>query len=199
MEDLIPFLIFVVIAAVNLIKFIAEKSAKSAPPANGSKKQPDKTVRKPSSIEEFFEEITQRLGPAPREMPDWPEEIERPDYVKEMEAYETGRAEKKPEPAAIVPAAAKPAPAQGEPIGAVTVLPEGPAVPRTIAFRMTPRDVALSGMSGMRISSPPLLRSAAGTTRFELNSRSQLKQALIASMIFGPPRAYDKSFDNTVM
>jgi hypothetical protein len=187
MEDLIPLLIFIVIAAVNLIKFIAEKSAKSAPP----KSRPDqpKPARSPSSIEEFFEEIAQRLGPAPRKMPDWPEEVERPDYVGEMEAFKAGEPVRKPEPAPFVPALSELPP--------VKAIREVPGVPKTFTLKMAPQNKALSGMSGLRIASPPLLRSAGGKTRFDLKTRAQLKQALIASMIFGPPRAYDTSFDNT--
>jgi len=195
MEDLIPFLIFIVIAAVNLAKFVTEKKAKPGQP----KTQQDrpKPARSPSSIEEFFEEMARRLGPAPREMPDWPEEVERPDYVGEMEAYEEGEPVQKAKPAAFVPKAAEPAMVMIAPIRDLKDGQAPLAVPKTFTLKMTPQSKALAGMSGLRISSPPLLRSAGGHTRFELKTPAQLKQALIASMVFGPPRAYDISFDNT--
>ena len=66
------------------------------------------------------------------------------------------------------------------------------------AFKLPVQGAVFSGLGGMRIKTPPLLRSAAGQTDFNLDDRKQLKQALIASMVFGQPRAYDTSFDNTI-
>jgi hypothetical protein len=58
----------------------------------------------------------------------------------------------------------------------------------------------VSNSRSMRIASTPILRSStAGKTDFPLDSRSDLRRAILANVIFGPPRVYDTSFDNTIM
>ena len=53
MEDLIPFLIFIVVVIINLVKYAAEKGGKSkAAPKDG---QP--STRRPSPLEDFFEDL----------------------------------------------------------------------------------------------------------------------------------------------
>jgi hypothetical protein len=195
MEDLVPLLIFIVIAAINFLKYLAEKGGKKkSAPEGGPADQ------EPRSIEDFFEEIERKFQPQPHELPEWPEEAARPDYLQEMEAYEAA-AETAPSPApamepviempAVSPAAATTAPArkavsQPKNIGKVTT------------FKMPAQGAVFSGLNSMRITMPPLLRSEVGRTRFELNSKRQLKQSLIASMVFGQPRAYDNSFATTL-
>ena len=72
-------------------------------------------------------------------------------------------------------------------------------MPRTVAaFKLPIQGTVFAGLGGMRIKSPTLLRSATGQTDFDLNDRKKLKQSIIASLVLGPPRAYDTSFDNTI-
>jgi len=75
-----------------------------------------------------------------------------------------------------------------------------PKVPtrKQAAFKLPSQGATFAGLGHMRIPTPTLLRSAAGQTDFNLSGRKQLKQAIIASIIFGPPRAYETSFDNTI-
>lgn len=196
MEELFPILIFIIVVAVNALKFFAGKSGRK-PPAKKPGQQPKQG---PSTLEEFFDEIAQKLEPQPREPPEWPKDIVRPDYMKEMEEYETEQASSAPpfqaeELVAEIPVA------EAEPAQPARVMAE-PAQPRAIGkvatFKMPAQGAAFTGLTNMHISMPPLLRSASGKTDFELKNKEKLKQALIASMVFGSPRAYDTSFNNTM-
>lgn len=198
MEDLIPLLIFIVIAVINVLKYQAEKKGKGKQlPARPAEGRPQ---RQPTTLEEFFEEIAQKFEPRPTPLPDWPESIERPDYMKEMEEYERAQVaafeEEEPERKIPKPPAPKPAPVMAkEPPKAIA-----PHVPsrRLESFKLPSQGATFAGLGHMRIPTPTLLRSAAGQTDFNLSGRKQLKQAIIASIIFGPPRAYETSFDNTI-
>jgi hypothetical protein len=199
MEDLVPLLIFVVIAVVNLLKYQAEKKGKGKqPPAQPEEGRPQ---RKPSSLEEFFEEIAQKFEPKPAPQPEWPDSIERPDYVQEMEEFERTQADvfEDEEPARVIPTPPKikPAPVM------LQEMPRAVAAKiqmsrKVAAFKLPVQGAVFAGLGGMRIKSPTLLRSATGQTDFDLNDQKQLKQAIIASLVLGPPRAYDTSFDNTI-
>lgn len=201
MEDLVPFLIFIVIALVNLVKFILEKGVKDKqPPARPGQEPPR---REPTSLEEFFDELAEKLEPKPTELPEWPEGRERPDYMQEMEEFEQARAEELEEEALAEPI---PVPMEkAEPVSvkaeAPPEIPGIPPVTQTAALKSMMRSVpaAISNSKGMRIASAPILRSqSAGRIDFPLGNKADLKQAIIANLVFGPPRAYDCSFDNTI-
>jgi len=68
MEDLFPLLIFLVIVAINAIKFFAERG-KTKKPAPQTGEAPPKRA---SSIESFFENLAKQMEPKPTELPDWP-------------------------------------------------------------------------------------------------------------------------------
>lgn len=189
MEDLVPFLIFIVIALVNVVKFVLEKGAKGKkPPALPGEAPPQ---RAPSTIEQFFGEMAEKLEPKPTPVPDWPEGYERPDYMQEMEDFEEEQAvEIVPMPESVItpmPVVHDTLPLQG--------------VEKAVSFQ-APAQVASSvfaGSSRMRLPPVPMMRSnAAGTIDFNLKSRKKLKQAIIANLIFSQPRAYDRSFDTTL-
>lgn len=198
MEDLIPFLIFIVIAGVNVLKYRADKNAKkqSTPDAKGKQAE-----RKPSTLEEFFSEIAQKFEPKAQELPEWPETIERPDYVTQMQEYE--KAQKTPEPVIEREGIGVPAPQQTTPLPGIPALSrveayQPKAVGRAMSNMVPTQGTLFTGLGGQRISSPPLLRSSTGRTHFELASKKQLKRAILANMVFGPPRAYETSFKNTM-
>ncbi len=146
MEDLFPLLIFLVIIAVNVIKFFAGKSNPKKPVPQSGEAPPKRPA---SSIEAFFENLAEQMAPKPTELPDWPENRDRPDYVHEMEAFEEPKEEP---PAEIIPPPKPPPPA--------------PIVHRELGLR--------------------------------LKGRENLKQAMLAHIIFSPPRAFDLSFKNTI-
>jgi hypothetical protein len=199
MEDLVPLLIFIVIAVINVLKYQAEKKGKGKqPPAGPEEARPQ---RQPSSLAEFFEEIAQKFDPKPTPQPDWPESIERPDYMQEMEEFERTQSEvfEEAEPAIVIPASPQKKPAPVMPLEVPRA--EAPIIQtatKLTAFKLPSHGAVFAGLSGTRISTPTLLRSAGGQIDFDLNGRKQLKQAIIASMIFGPPRGYETSFDNTI-
>ncbi len=196
MEDLVPLLIFIAIAVINILKYVTEKGGRK-PPAQPQEKPGDDS---PGTLDDFFREIERKFQPQPRELPDWPETIERPDYVREMEDYETAQTSAVPafpteapvqKVQEVIPEPAKPVPVR------VDATPPK-AIGKTATFKIPTQGAVFSGLSHMRISTPPLLRSAAGYTNFELNTREQLKRALLAGMVFGQPRAYDNSFHTTL-
>ena len=59
MEDLVPFLIFIVIVIINLVKFVAEKGGKKKQAPTPSGTAPPK--RQPTTLESFFEELAEKL------------------------------------------------------------------------------------------------------------------------------------------
>jgi hypothetical protein len=198
MEDLVPLLIFIVIAVINVLKYQAEKKAKGKqPPAPSEEEQPH---RPPSSLEEFFEEIAEKFEPKPAPQPEWPESIERPDYVQEMEEFERTQAAVYHEDkmAEITLPPPPPAPIAEVITGADSSPAPLPTGRQSTILRLPVQGSVFSSMSNMRISTPPLLRSAAGKTDFDIMNRRQLKRAILASLVFGTPRAYDTSFDNTI-
>jgi hypothetical protein len=176
MEDLVPLLIFVVIVAVNLFKFLAEKGGKAKQTPGKPSGTPPR--RQPSALEQFFENLAEQVAPQPSKIPDWTEGYERSDYVQEMEAFEEDQtAEIIPMPPPFQPLA-KPAIVQG-------VRRAGQS--------------ALSGSHGLRMPGNTFISTGkAGRAGFRIDGKNDLKQALIGQIIFSLPRAYDLSFDNTL-
>ena len=196
MEDLIPLLLVILIAAVYFLKHAADKSGKK-PRESSGETAPE---QKPVMLEEFFAELERKITPQPREMPEWPEAIERPDYIREMEAFEARPPEtepvRQPEPARYETPAVEEVPASHVPVP--DQIRHAHTLGKAAIFKIPSQGAIFSGLGRMHLSMPPMLRSATGHTRFELGEREQLRQALIASMVFGQPRAYDYSFDTTL-
>ncbi len=214
MEDLVPLLIFIVIAVVNLLKFTAEKGGKkkrTLPPSgaaprergvapNGGSRPPK---RQPTTLEAFFEEIAEKLEPKPTELPDWPKSRERPDYMKEMEEFETTQTEAYEEEGAAEIIPMSPPEPEQIPVArkAVVDVPGIQSMDQTISLKsaMTSMPAMITNSRGMRIASAPILRSSsAGRIHFPLKEMATLRKAIIANIVFSPPRAYDASFDNSI-
>jgi hypothetical protein len=199
MEDLVPLLIFIVIAVINLLKYQAEKKGKSRPPPAPEEERPQ---QQPTSLEEFFEEIARKFEPKPTPQPEWPENVERPDYMQEMEEFEQTQAnlfeEEEPVRRAVpIPPEKSAAPVMPREMAKAAVV-ELQTTRSLETFKLPVQGDVFAGLGGMRIATPRLLRSAAGKTAFELKRGQSLKQAIIAGFVFGPPRAFDSSFDNTI-
>ncbi|MEN7973202.1 MAG: hypothetical protein ABFR47_05135 [Verrucomicrobiota bacterium] len=209
MEDLVPLLIFIVIAVVNLLKFTTEKGGRKKQAPSPSGKAPRERgvapsegsrppQRRPSTIEAFFEEIAEKLEPQPTDLPEWPEGRERPNYMEEMEEFETTRAktyEEEEVPSIPTP---PPAPLSHEVAKEAPVIqPEEKVVSLKSAMKAMPS--LITNSQGMRIASAPILRSStAGHIDLPLKDKSVLRKAIIANIVFSPPRAYDVSFNNTI-
>lgn len=198
MEDLVPLLIFIVIVVVNLLKFAAEKGVKKkqTPPPSG-----EAPPRRASSLEAFFEDLAEKLEPQPTELPDWPESRKRPDYLQEMEEFQHAQAEAYEEEtsAGIIPMP-PPEPAL---VARKTdkTIPEIQSLDQTASLKsaMKSMPAMIINSRGLRIASTPILRSSsAGRIHFPLTEKATLRKAVIANLIFSPPRAYGAEFENTI-
>jgi hypothetical protein len=196
MEDLVPLIFFLVIVAVNALKFFIEKGGKPKQ-ASGTPKprQPggEPPKRATSSVEEFFESIAEQIAPQPRKVPDWPEGTERPDYMQEMAEFtfepddELEEEEEEEERSAeIIPMPEPVLPALRE-----------MEIPATVQL---PTQSVLSGSHGLRIAGMNsfIQSGAMGQNDFRISGKKNLRQAVLAHVIFSPPRAFDLSFDNTI-
>lgn len=200
MDDLVPLLIFIVIALVNVVKFVLEKSGKGKkPPAVPGEQSPK---RQPSSLEDFFETLAEKLEPKPTPVPDFPEGYERPDYIKEMEEFEAAQAEtfEEKQTAEIIPMSPpKPSPTYRDPeITIQEIQTATQAASQKMAMKSLPSSIA--SLKGLRIATTPILRSSsAGRIDFPLDNKAELRKAIIANIILSPPRAYATDFDNTIV
>lgn len=185
MDDLVPFLIFIVIALINLVKFVLEKGAKNKPASPTG--APEKST--PSSLEGFFEKLAEKLEPQPTPVPDWPEGYEQPDYLGEQKAYEAMQEEEgKPAPVAeIIP---------------LPVIEKGSAPPakiKTISLKaaMSAMPPMTSGLGSLQMPSTQMKSGTAGSNHYSLRNKAELRKAIIANIVFSTPRACDPSFENT--
>jgi hypothetical protein len=193
MEDLVPLIFFLVIVAVNGLKFLIERGAKkrTASPSRQPEEEPARNT--PPSIENFFENIAEQLAPKPREVPDWPENIERPDYIQEMTEFEHDQAEElwEEQTAEIIPM-----PVQ-EPV--IQKAAEA-AQPVQVQLPVQSIQTAFSGSHGIRIPGMNsfIQSGAIGNSDFRISGKQDLKRAILAHVIFSAPRAFDLSYDNTI-
>jgi hypothetical protein len=201
MEDLVPLIFFLIIVAVNALKFFIEKGGKKKQaPGTSKPRQPasEPPKRTPSSIDKFFENIAEQMAPQPRVVPDSPGSRERPDYIREMAEVEFEQDDELEEEleeeraAEIIP---MPAP---EPI--TPTMREIATPPSKVRRIAQPAYAGLSGSHGLRIAGMNsfIQSGARGRNDFRINGKKNLKQAMLAHVIFNPPRAYDLSFDNTL-
>jgi hypothetical protein len=187
MEDLVPLIFFLVIIAVNGLKFLIERGAKkrAASPSHQREEEPPRNT--PPSIEDFFEKIAGQFAPKPREEPDWPENVERPDYVQEMAEFEHDQAEElwEEQTAEIIPM----------PVQEPVMQKAAEAAKVQLAFQST-----FSGSHGIRIPGMTsfVQSGAVGNSDFRITGKQDLKRAMLAHVIFSPPRVFDPLFDNTI-
>jgi hypothetical protein len=191
MEDLIGLIAFIIFAAVNIL---AQSAKKKRNQQTGSDSSPDgMPEKKPSTLEEFFENLAEKLDPKEPELPEWPEGYEKPDYMQEMKEFnEAQQAEPAPPPVPM------------EPVHIVEdtdedILPKIGATSLKTAIKSVPALAA--GSLNMRFVASPMLKSqtAGNGYRISLKDKSELKKAIIANIIFSPPRAYDSTIENTII
>ena len=195
MEDLVPLIFFLVIVVVNALKFFIEKGGKSKRTGKENPQQPEEAPRKQAtSIEGFFETLTDQFTAQPTKVAAWPEGRERPDYVHEMEEFESEQLEE----------------LENDPIVEMIPMPVAESIvpvlrkveePARIEHHAPPSThTVLSGSHGLRIPGmDAYMRSGnAGRNNFRITGGDNLRQAMLAHVVFGPPRAFDLSFDNTI-
>lgn len=200
MDDLIPFLVFIVIALINLVKFLLEKKSKDKkPPLEGESTD----EKKPSAFENFFEDLATKLDPneKPETMPDWPKGYEKPDYAAEQSAYEEFRGLEEEDEVDYEPAPVAEIIPMPEPVMALKRTDVALEAVDTTALKSAMNAIpALKSNFGPSVQSAPILRSGhAGAIHFSLKDKANLRKAILAKVVLDPPRAYDESFKNTAL
>ena len=200
MDDLIPFLVFIGIALINLVKFLLEKKFQGKkPPLEG-----ESANEKPASpFEEFFDDLARKLDPneKPKTMPDWPKGYEKPDYAAEQAAYEEFKGLEEEDEDDYEPAPVAEIIPMPEPVMALNRADVALEAVDTTALKSAMNAIpALKSNFGPSVQSAPILRSGhAGAIHFSLKDKAHLRKAILAKVVLDPPRAYDDSFKNTAL
>lgn len=195
MDDLIPFLVFLVIALINLGKFLLERKFKeNEPPAEN----PEADEPGAAGLEGFFQELARKLDPneKPVDLPDWPEGYEKPDYAAEQAAFEQYQQQKEE-----IEPVFKPAAATAEVIPMPQPAPKAITMERVEAISLRSAMNAIPAMkstfsSGM-VFAPILKSGRAGSIDFPLQHKAAQRKAVLAKVVLDPPRAFDRVFENT--
>ena len=176
-DDLIPFLIFIGVALINLIKTAIERGgAKLAPPSNTNKNtsSPKKAI---NTFEDFIDEISEQFSNDEKIDKQNQQEIISEDiYENEnLSPVPTIKIEEKEEIIENI---------QKEALGTT--------------IKSIPN--ALLGAKTIKTPAIPLLpNTQKGNLIFPIQDRKTFKNAIIANIIFSSPKAYDTKFENTNM
>ncbi len=203
MDDLIPFLIFIGVALINLVKTAIERGGakKAPPPARRSAPPTTQTPapsptaapkQSPSTLEEFFEEIAEQFGADVDEDEDFFEEPQpifetppqpKPDFQSMRDPQPEAETQLPPiDLNALNPTKIKAVTLHRKAIGS--------------ALKSTPN--TLLSFDTLKLPSTPLVSSSqAGNLNFPLRERETFRNAIIANIIFSPPRALDQNQQNT--
>ncbi len=175
MEELIPFLVFAAIVLINLARAARARSAGKRPPLS---RVPPRAP--PPGMEDFFEELAGSF----RRLPD-KEGEEDPSAVRSI----VDPPPRTPSPGSTPPPGPV-APPDGEPVFASR---------RSARRGRTPPSLgALPAIERRAFQQMPLMRSPrSGTLYFPLRNRKTLRRAIIADIVFSPPRACDPRPGNT--
>ena len=177
-DDLIPFLIFIGVALINLIKTAIERGgAKLAPPSN-TKKDNSSPKRPISTFEDFIDEISEQFSNDEKIDKQNQQEIISEDIHENenLSPVPTIKIEEKEE--IIIENIQK------EALGT--------------AIKSIPH--ALLGAKTIKTPAIPLLpNTQKGNLIFPIQDRKTFKNAIIANIIFSSPKAYDTTFENTNM
>lgn len=195
MDDLIPFLVFIVIALINLVKFLLERKFQGRKPQEEGKEQ----EQRPSTLEDFFEDLAQKLDPnqRPADLPEWPEGYEKPDYAAEQAAYEDYQEQEQFEPVRAEPPPPPPTPVEvAQELKREAEVAEITTGSLKSALKSIPA-LRSSFASGAVPSIPVMKSSSAGRISFSLQDKSNLRKAILAKVVLDPPRAFDRTFENT--
>ena len=176
-DDLIPFLIFIGVALINLIKTAIERGgAKLAPPSN-TKKDNSSPKRPISTFEDFIDEISEQFSNDEKIDNQYQQEIISEDIHENenLSPVPTIKIEEKEEIIENI---------QKEALGT--------------AIKSIPN--ALLGAKTIKTPAIPLLpNTQKGNLIFPIQDRKTFKNAIIANIIFSSPKAYDMTFENTNM
>lgn len=178
-DDLIPFLIFIGVALINLIKTAIERGgAKLAPPSN-TKKDNSSPKRAINTFEDFIDEISEQFSNDEKIDKQNQQEIISEDIHENenLSPVPTIKIEEKEEKEEIIIENI-----QKEALGT--------------AIKSIPN--ALLGAKTIKTPAIPLLpNTQKGNLIFPIQDRKTFKNAIIANIIFSSPKAYDTTFENT--
>ena len=175
-DDLIPFLIFIGVALINLIKTAIERGgAKLAPPPN-TNKNTSSPKRPINTFKDFIDEISEQFSNDEKIDNQYQQEIISEDIHenKNLSPVSNIKTEEKEE--IIIENIQK------EALGK--------------AIKSIPN--ALLGAKTIKTPAIPLLpNTQKGNLIFPIQDRKTFKNAIIANVIFSSPKAYDTTFENT--
>ncbi|MDZ8118851.1 hypothetical protein [Pontiella agarivorans] len=194
MDDLIPFLVFIVIALINFAKFLMERGAKEKRTPAEAQEQPQQ--RRSSSLEDLFEGLARKLDPneKPVDLPEWPDGYDKPDYTAEQAAYE----EYQQEHDEIPTTASEEIITMPEPVNIEPVIELNAVQVTSLKSSKTAMPAMKSSFISAAIPSMPMMKNnAAGSINFSLKNPAELRKAILAKVVLDPPRAFDASFENT--
>lgn len=179
-DDLIPFLIFIGVALINLIKTAIERGgAKLAPPSN-TKKDNSSPKRAINTFEDFIDEISEQFSND--------EKIDKQNQqeIISEDIYENENENLSPVPTIKIE--------EKEEIIIENIQKEALGT----AIKSIPN--ALLGAKTIKTPAIPLLpNTQKGNLIFPIQDRKTFKNAIIANVIFSSPKAYDTTFENTNM
>jgi hypothetical protein len=180
MEDLIPFLVFGVVALANFAQFVAKQKKRAQ--QNGEESASSGTA----SFSQIFERLTEELAPKIEIEEEWPDNFKRPDYAHEMEDFlHTKDDSIEAQNIVFEPELQN---EESEFIQDVSF-----EIPEHHPFKSSKS--VLSGSHGLRMMSAT---NKNGRNGFRIRGKQELKRALKAHIIFSPPRAMDTSFENGI-
>ena len=175
-DDLIPFLIFIGVALINLIKTAIERGgAKLAPPSN-TKKDNSSPKRAINTFEDFIDEISEQFSNDEKIDNQYQQEIISEDIHEneDLSPVSTIKIDEREE--IIIENIQK------EALGT--------------AIKSIPN--ALLGTKTIKTPAIPMLpNTKKGNLIFPIQNRKTFKNAIIANVIFSSPKAYDTTFENT--
>ena len=177
-DDLIPFLIFIGVALINLIKTAIERGgAKLAPPSNANKNT-SSPKRPINTFEDFIDEISEQFSNDEKIDKQNQQEIISEDIHENenLSPVPTIKIEEKEE--IIIENIQK------EALGTAMK-----SIPNALLAAKTIKTPAI----------PLLPNTQKGNLIFPIQDRKTFKNAIIANVIFSSPKAYDTTFENTNM
>ena len=175
MDDLLPFIVFVVVALINLFKTAVERSGRTSTPAE--QEVPTPPPINPTPFDDIFEELAQQFKPL--------EETEEEEELPSVDLPDI-------QVAPAMPLSVEPP----EPESVSVEMPDIGSQTLSTAFKAMP-NTHLS-FDAMRLPALPLMSTAEkNKLRYELQNRADLRKAIIAQTIFSAPRAFDTTYQNS--
>ena len=180
-DDLIPFLIFVGVALINLIKTAIERGGAKSAPQPISKKNTSSSKKPINTLDDFLEEISEQFSNNEKIDNQYQKEIILEDTYENdnlSSAADVNLDENEKKEEEILKNIQK------ETLGT--------------AIKSIPN--ALLGANTIKTPAIPLLpNTKKGNLIFPLQDKKTFKNAIIANIIFSSPKAYDMNFENTNM